>query len=61
MEIQTPTPFENSELFANGLLSSLTLEQMIARIEELSTEPMQDAAWEAIASVLIHCQPVAEA
>jgi hypothetical protein len=64
MPEQTPTqtPFEQSATFAEDLATCFALKDMIDKIPELSTEPLQDVAWEAIAALLLaSTPPIAEA
>ena len=61
-QIPTPTPFEQSNIFAEELATCFALKDMIDKIPELSTQPLQDVAWEAIASLLLSTtSPIAEA
>ena len=57
----TPTPFEKSESYAEGLAAGLALKDMIEQIPNLPQEQLQQLAWESIANLLLASQPAAEA
>lgn len=47
------TPFEQSASFAEELAICLSVQDMIDKIPTLSTEPLQEVAWEAVAALLL--------
>ena len=55
------THIERANALAERLAISLALNEAINKIETLSTEPLQEVAWEAIALAIQEQEPIAEA
>ena len=54
MPEQAPTTrIQAASIFAEDLATSLALLDMIKKIPELSTEPLQQVAWESVAALLL--------